>query len=260
MAAETSTQGLMEAAAEVARLAGNIALGHFRKRLDVETKQDGSPVTIADRAAEQAARDWLTARFPEDGLLGEEFGELRPGAKRRWIVDPIDGTRTFVRGVPLWGTLVACLEGERPLCGAAWSPAVDELLVAAPGQGCFWNDQRTRASEVSRVEDACVLITDDRFLEHPERSAGWHALAKRTALSRTWGDCYGYLLVATGRAEVMADEALSPWDAAALLPILEEAGATFTDWQGLRTAFGGSGIATNAALADEIRQLLGVPR
>ncbi|MCI0670359.1 MAG: histidinol-phosphatase [Myxococcaceae bacterium] len=255
---ETS-EGLMDAAAEVAQLAGGVALEHFRRRLVVETKRDGSPVTDADRAAERAARDWLTRRFPQDGILGEELGEERPEAPRRWVLDPIDGTRTFVRGVPLWGTLVGLVEGERVLCGAACFPAVGELLVAAPGKGCFWNGQRAQVSEVARVEDACVCITDDRFLQHPDRGERWRGLARRAALSRTWGDCYGYLLVATGRAEVMADEVLSPWDAVALLPIITEAGGAFTDWAGNPSAFGGNGIATNGALAREVRGLLGVP-
>jgi histidinol-phosphatase len=252
-------EGLMNAAAEVARLAGRVALEHFRRRVEVETKRDGSPVTVADRAAEQAARDWLTERFPNDGILGEEMGEVRQGAARRWILDPIDGTRTFVRGVPLWGTLVALTEGERVLAGAAYFPAVEELLVAAPGLGCFWNGSRTQVSEVKRVEEACVLITDDRFPHHPERGGRWRQLAQAAALSRTWGDCYGYMLVATGRAEVMADEVLSAWDAAALLPIITEAGGVFTDWEGRPSAFTGSAIATNGALAGEVRGLLGIP-
>jgi histidinol phosphatase-like enzyme (inositol monophosphatase family) len=251
-------QALMEAAAEVARLAGKVALEHFRGRLQVETKQDGSPVTAADRAAETAARQWLGRHFPQDGILGEEFGEERAGAARRWVIDPIDGTRTFVRGVPLWGTLVGLMEGPRVLAGCAYFPAVEELLVAAPGEGCFFNGARTRVSGVSRVEEACVLITDDRFHVHPDRGARWRQLAGRAALARTWGDCYGYLLVATGRAEVMADEVLSPWDAAALLPIIEEAGGRFTDWKGKSDVFGGNAIATNGALAAPVRDLLGV--
>ncbi|RJS24987.1 histidinol-phosphatase [Corallococcus sp. H22C18031201] len=250
-------QSLMRAAAEVARKAGDVALGYFRGGTAVDTKRDGTPVTAADRAAEQVARQWLEARFPQDGILGEEFGETRPGAPRRWILDPIDGTKTFIRGVPLWGTLVAVAEGERVVAGAAYFPAVGELIVAAPGQGCFWNDQRARVSTESDVSKAVVLATDERFFRYPERGAAWRELTLRAALSRTWGDCYGYLLVATGRAEVMVDEMLSPWDAAALQPIIEEAGGVFTDWTGARTSFGGSGIATNAVLAQDVRARLG---
>ncbi len=132
---KTESQSLMEAAAEVARKSGDVALDFFRKGVTVDIKGDGTPVTVADRTAEQTARDWIEKHFPEDGILGEEFGETRPGARRRWILDPIDGTKTFVRGVPLWGTLVAVAEGERILAGAAYFPPVGELLVAAPGAG-----------------------------------------------------------------------------------------------------------------------------
>lgn len=253
----TDSGNLMQAAAEVARLAGDVALGFFRGGIAVDTKSDGSPVTVADRTAESRAREWLGARFPQDGILGEEFGEARPGAKRRWILDPIDGTKTFIRGVPLWGTLVALAEGERILVGAAYFPAVRELLVAAPGQGCFWNDSRAAVSTQAELSQAVVLSTDERFPVYPERGAAWRALARDAAVDRTWGDCYGYLLVATGRAEVMVDELLSPWDGAALQPIIEEAGGVFTDWMGRRTAFGGDGIATNAAMARVVRERLG---
>jgi histidinol-phosphatase len=249
---------LMHAAAQVARVAGAVALRHYRSAgLRVEAKGDGSPVTVADREAETVARDWIEQRFPRDGILGEEFGLVRGDARRRWVLDPIDGTKTFVRGVPLWGTLVGVVEGERVLAGAAFFPAVDELLAAAPGQGCWWNGTQCRVSDTASLADATVLITDERFPDTPERRAPWRDLAARAGVSRTWGDCYGYLLVATGRAELMADDVMNPWDAAAVQPIIEEAGGVFTDWQGRPTAFGGSAIATNAALAGEIRAALG---
>jgi histidinol-phosphatase len=243
-------------AAELARITGMVALRHYRSRLTVETKADGSPVTIADRAAEEAARAWVRAHFPDDGILGEELGEERPGAPRRWVIDPIDGTKSFVRGAPLWGSLVALCEGDRVLAGAAYFPAVEELVAAAPGAGCWWNGSRCHVSNVDSLGDSTVLTTDERFRERPERRAGWLELAQAASVSRSWGDCFGYLLVATGRAEVMCDPILSPWDAAALQPIIEEAGGVFTDWAGIATAFGGSAIATNRALADDVRALL----
>jgi histidinol-phosphatase len=243
-------------AAELARITGTVALRHYRTHLTVETKADGSPVTVADRAAETAARAWVQSRFPQDGVRGEELGEERPGAARRCIIDPIDGTKSFVRGTPLWGSLVALCEGDRVLAGAAYFPAVDELLAAAPGAGCWWNGSRCRVSSVSALADATVLTTDERFPDRPERSTGWRALAQSVSVSRTWGDCFGYLLVATGRAEAMCDGTLSIWDAAALQPIIEEAGGVFTDWLGTPTVFGGSAIATNRLLADDVRALL----
>lgn len=243
-------------AAELAKLAGDIAIKHYRTGLTVEWKADGSPVTMADRAAETAAREWVNKYFPEDGLLGEEFGEDRPGAKRRWIIDPIDGTKTFVRGTPLWGSLVALCEGEKVLAGAAYFPAVGESIAAAPGAGCWWNGSLTTVSSVDSMSRAMVLITDDRCRERREFAASYDRVAAAAAISRTWGDCFGYLLVATGRAEAMFDSVMSPWDAAALQPIIEEAGGVFTDWSGKPTAFGGSSVATNAALSDTIRELL----
>ena len=252
-----SQETMLQAVTDVARVAGAAALRHFRTGVAVELKGDGSPVTAADRAAETAAREWIRLRFPSDGILGEEFGVTRPDARRRWVLDPIDGTKTFVRGVPLWGTLVALCEGETVLAGAAYFPAVEELVAAAPGEGCWWNGARCRVSDVSHLEKATVLATDERMHGDVGRQAAWHRLAEDAYVSRTWGDCYGYLLVATGRAEVMVDPIMNPWDACALQPVIEEAGGVFTDWQGRRTAFGGDTIATNAALSRVVRVALG---
>lgn len=246
---------LMEAAAELARLTGAVALEHFQRGVTVHLKADGSPVTEADRKAERAAREWLGEHFSADGILGEEFGE-RPGSSgRRWLLDPIDGTKTFIRGVPLWGSLVAVLDGDRVIAGAASFPAVDEHLAAAPGQGCWHNGTRCRVSTVSVLREAIVLTTDPKEFSGGRRSA-WQRLTAEAGLVRTWGDCYGYLLVATGRAEVMIDPRMNPWDAACLLPIVEEAGGRVTDWAGRVTAFGGSMIATNAALVEVVRERL----
>lgn len=247
-----------EAAAEAARRAGAEALRAWRSDLAVERKLDGSPVTAADRAAERAAREWIEPRFPNDGIVGEEFGETRPGAARRWLIDPIDGTKTYVRGVPLWGSLVALVEGERVLASAADFPALGESLAAAEGLGCLSNGAPCRVSTTDRLELATVLATDPLASGIAARAAAWRRLSARAALARTWGDCYGYLLVCTGRAEAMLDAALSPWDAAPVALLVREAGGAFTDWRGVATAFGDGGLATNAALAEEVRRCLGV--
>jgi histidinol phosphatase-like enzyme (inositol monophosphatase family) len=252
------TESLMQAAAEVARLAGTYALGYWRQGVAVETKGDGSPVTIADRGAEQLAREWISARFPQDGILGEEFGATRPEARRRWILDPIDGTKSFVRGVPLWGTLVAVAEGETVLAGATFCAPVDELVVAGLGAGCWWNGARCRVSNVDTLSAATVLTTDDRMGGIAAKRAGWESLAAQAGLVRSWGDCYGYVLLATGRADVMVDPLMNPWDSAAVAPIVTEAGGVFTDWQGRATPWGADAIATNAALARSARAALGV--
>jgi histidinol phosphatase-like enzyme (inositol monophosphatase family) len=247
---------LLEAAIDVARVAGDVALGHFKRGVSPEWKPDGSPVTPGDREAERAAREWLEKRFPQDGILGEEEGLTRGDARRRWILDPIDGTKTFLRRVPLWGTLVAVAEGEEILAGVAYFPAVAELLAAAPGEGCFCNGVKSSVSQVSDLRKATVLATDSEFGETPGYRKPWEALVHQAGISRTWGDCYGYLMVATGRAEAMVDGKMAPWDAACLLPIIEEAGGVLTDWQGRRTAFGGSTIATNRALDVPVRSTL----
>ena len=250
---------LLHAVEQLARLTGQVALRHYRTGLDVETKRDGSPVTVADRAAEEAARSWITERFPGDAILGEEFGAVGDERARRWIIDPIDGTKTFVRGVPLWGTLVGVTRGEEVLAGAVYCPAVDETVVAAVGEGCWWNGSRCRVSDCRELARATVLVTAAQFPNQPDRAARWRAIAAEAAVARTWGDCYGYLLVATGRAELMVDNLMSPWDAAALVPVIREAGGEFSDWNGRITAFGDGAMATNAALAAEARARLGVP-
>lgn len=243
----------------VARAAGAVALRHYRRDLTVETKADGSPVTIADRAAENAAVEWIRERFPNDGILAEEGGQYgSPNAERRWVVDPIDGTISFVRGVPLWGTMVGVMTAETIIAGVVFCPALGELVVAAHSEGCWYNGSRCNVSEVSDLARATILVTSERFPGKPERQDRWKTLAQQVAVSRTWGDCYGYLLVATGRAEVMADHRLGLWDYAPLVPIISEAGGVITDWRG-NTAFGGDAIATNRALADTVRRVLVSP-
>jgi histidinol-phosphatase len=244
---------LLEAVTDVARIAGETANRFFGTTIPVETKADGSPVTQADRAAEEAARAFIEAKFPEDGIMGEELGTTRPDARRRWLLDPIDGTKSFVRGVPLWGSLVAVVEGDNVLAGAIFIAAQGEMVAAARGEGCFWNGTRAHVSTVASLHEAVVLTTD------LATRGAMGELALRAAVARTWGDCYGYVLVATGRAEVMVDPVMSPWDIAALGPIVEEAGGVFTDLAGIRTGLGTSAVATNAALADEVRALLASP-
>jgi histidinol phosphatase-like enzyme (inositol monophosphatase family) len=249
---------LLTAAESLARHIGAVALRHYRSVLTIETKADGSPVTIADREAEEAARAWLAAHFPEDGILGEELGEQPGTSGRTWVIDPIDGTKSFVRGVPLWGSLVALVQGEKVLAGAAYFPAVEEILAAAPGEGCWWNGERARVSRTSTLAGATVLITDERSFRSAALRDGWRTLIGEADVARGWGDCFGYLLVATGRAEAMVDPIVNAWDAACFQPIIEEAGGVFTDFQGKRSAFGGSAIATNAALADSVREYFDV--
>jgi histidinol-phosphatase len=249
-------RNLLEFAVEVAWRAGRVTLAHFQTGIAAETKADASPVTVADREAEHLARELIEARFPRDGILGEEFGATRPDAARRWILDPIDGTRSFVRGVPFYGVMLALEEGGDAVLGVLHFPALGETVYAARGEGCWWDGRRARVSAVDRLEDAVVLTTDVENIEARGFGAGWERLRRRVSFVRTWGDCYGHALVATGRAEAMLDPILSPWDAAALRPIVEEAGGVYTDWTGNPTHLGESGVSTNAALSAEVRRLL----
>ena len=246
----------LQAVTEVARLAGGIANQHFRQHVPVETKLDGTPVTIADRSAEEAARQWIERRFPDDGILGEEFPIVRKEARRTWIIDPIDGTKTFIRGVPLWGSLVAVMEDKRIIAGAAVFPAMSEVISAAIGCGCWWNDSRAAVSLNDDLAQATILTSSSPFSDNEAVTRRWQQLESAALVSRTWGDCFGYLMVATGRAEVMADPVLSLWDIAAFLPIISEAGGVVTDFAGTETAFGGSAIATNRSLSASVRKIL----
>lgn len=238
----------MEAVIDVARLAGTRAMSYYRTRVTVEAKADGSPVTVADRSSEEAAREWIARRFPADGVIGEEFAAIRPDAQRQWVIDPIDGTKAFVRGVPLWGTLVAVMEGDRAIAGAAYFPAIatGDVIAAAEGAGAWWNGERCAVSAVTSLRESTVLTTDTRFAD----GARWDALARAARVARTWGDCFGYCLVATGRAEAMIDEVVSIWDIAPWKVIVPEAGGVISDW-------GRGAIATNAGVADAVRARLG---
>ena len=245
---KTELNELLELAVEIARGAGEITLQYLRKQPETSRKSDGSFVTIADRQAESYLRQRIGERFPDDGILGEEEGETRGKSGRRWILDPIDGTFAFVHGVPLYGVLIAVeIEGEISV-GVVNLPALGELVAAAKGLGCFLNGEPARVSATAELKDALLLSTS--FVGATE------LLQARAKVSRTWGDCYGYVLVATGRADVMVDRVMNLWDCAPLLPIMEEAGGTFTDWRGVRTADGGNSIATNGMLFGEVMSLI----
>jgi histidinol phosphatase-like enzyme (inositol monophosphatase family) len=241
--------------------AGKATLRHFQTRLAVERKADQSPVTAADRESEAILHARLGREFPGDAFLGEEGGE-RPGTTGyRWIVDPLDGTKSFVQGSPLYGVLVGLEDPDgEPVLGAVYLPALDEMVAAARGEGCSWNGRRAAVSGVTALADACLLYTSLKAFEETKRMDVLRTCLVRVRLVRGWGDCYGHILVATGRAEAIIEPVLNVWDCAALLPILEEAGGTFTAWDGRRTIHGKSGISTNGKITAELRALLDAPR
>jgi histidinol phosphatase-like enzyme (inositol monophosphatase family) len=247
---------LLDFANQLAWEAGKITLRHFQTGLRPDIKADDSPVTAADRESEQFMRAAIAARYPGHAILGEEYGETNPGASHRWILDPIDGTRTFVRGVPLYGVMVGLERAGEPVLGVVNMPALGEIVHAAQGLGCHWNGRRCRVSGVATLSEALLVSTGVTGYERHGKGESWGRLVEAAGMLRTWADCYGYLLVATGRAEVALDPIMSVWDCAALLPILEEAGGTFTNWRGERTIWGGEAIATNGAVRDEVMGLL----
>jgi myo-inositol-1(or 4)-monophosphatase len=255
----TDLRDLLGFAQEIAYQAGRSTLGYFRRRLAVEVKDDASPVTAADREAEQVLRHAIAERHPDHEVQGEEFGEAGRGSSHRWILDPIDGTRSFIRGVPLYSTLVGLeIEGEMAV-GVAYFPGLDEMVAAATGLGCTWNGRPVRTSTVSRLDRALLVYTDVGEIA-AERPGAWDRLRAATSLQRGFADAYGGCMVATGRAEVAVDGVMKPWDCAALMPILREAGGTFTDWSGRPTISGGNGVSTNGLLLEAVlRVLAGAP-
>lgn len=249
-------------AVKVATAAGDSTLSHFRDReLKVDRKADQSPVTVADRAAEQLLRERISDRFPTDGILGEEFGVQAGSSAFQWILDPIDGTKSFIHGVPLYTTLVAVLQENEPLIGVVYAPAIAETVYAAKGGGCWHIDgparepRRTFVSKIDRLSES-LLVTSEiaSFTTHRAKDAlnVFIELQQVARLARTWGDGYGYLMVATGRAEVAIDPVMNLWDAAPLQTVIEEAGGHFVDWQGNPTVYAGESIATNGRVTEEV--------
>ena len=247
---EKTLSSLLDFAQEAAWQAGKVTLSYFGTSIVPELKSDQTPVTVADRQAEERLRVLIEARFPEHAILGEEYGETNARARYRWILDPIDGTKSFVQGVPLYGVLIGLECDGEPLLGVCNLPALGEMVAAARGLGCTLNGRRVAVSAVDRLSDAVMLATGVATF------TGYAELAAATRLKRTWGDCYGHILVATGRAELMLDPVMNVWDCAALLPILQEAGGTFTDWQGNATIHGASAISTNGRLFEEVMSLI----
>jgi myo-inositol-1(or 4)-monophosphatase len=242
-------------ATETAWHAGQLTLGYFQTGLRPDRKADESPVTIADREAEEYIRERIATAYPNDGLLGEEFG-ASGSTQRRWIIDPIDGTRTYVRGVPLYAVLIALeVDGEIPV-GVAYYPALGEMLAAARGAGCWWNGRPARVSTTADLDQALIAFTDAATFGPYGRDAAWVRFRDSGATVRGWSDAYGYLLVATGRAEVMLDPIMSVWDCAPFLPILQEAGGYFGDWDGNPTIRGGEAMACNEALLPQVLSLI----
>ncbi len=244
-------------AIELATEAGASTLEWFQSAaLAVEHKGDGSPVTAADLAAERLVRDRLAERHPDDGVVGEEHADTEGTNGRRWVVDPIDGTKAFTKGVPLYATLIALIDEHGPAVGVIHLPALGETVAAGRGLGATLNGRPCRVSDHGSLDGAYAMTSGFGYWP----PAALERVLDRKVVFRTWGDAYGYALVASGRAEAMVDPLANPWDVAPMAVIIPEAGGRFTTITGddsVDSWRGGSGIATNGHLHDDLLELVG---
>lgn len=245
---------LYDFALSLADRAGKNTLKYFRQSFEIETKPDSSPVTIADKSTEELLRSEIEKRFPDDGIVGEEFGVKAGKTGRRWIIDPIDGTKSFVRGFPAYGNLIGVVEGELPIIGVVHCPAMGESVSAYQGGGCFYNGEPCQVSKVDDAAKATALSSDFRDCAERWGAPSLLRLFKETKLQRSWGDCYGYLMVATGRAEIMVDAYLHIWDVAALAPVIQEAGGVCTGIDGTFDVNVDHLVATNGLFHEQALQ------
>jgi len=251
-----SLQALMEFAVETAYLAGRSTLAYFGTGVQTDFKSDNSPVTIADRKAEELIRGRIEKAYPTHAIIGEEYGRQEAnGADHHWYIDPIDGTKAFIRGVPLYGVLLGLEVEGKVQVGVAYFPALDEMIFAATGLGCWWNGRRACVSEVSELSKAYMATTSVQTFARCGRKAAFERIAQRCYFQAGWSDAYGYLLVATGRVEIMIDPVMSAWDCGPFPPILSEAGGYVGDWKGNVTIHAKEGLATNQALLGEVLDL-----
>ena len=245
---ERDLQRVLDFAVEAAHEAGAVTLRYFQAGVAHELKPDKTPVTVADRAAEELLRGRIAAAFPDHGIVGEELGEQRGPSPARWILDPIDGTVSFMSGVPLYSVLIGFEWEGQMLAGVLHLPALKETVYAARGLGCRWNGRSARVSDVADLSQARFVLTSVKLMYQHGRGAVYERLRDACGLDRGWSDAYGYALLATGRAELLVDPVMSLWDTAALVPIVTEAGGTITDWAGRPTHTAPEILATNGHL------------
>jgi myo-inositol-1(or 4)-monophosphatase len=239
----------LQFAVELAEQAGLLTLRYFsHKSLQVFTKRDATPVTEADRKAEELIRGAISSRYADDGVLGEEFDERPSRSNRRWIIDPIDGTKAFIHGVPLYGVMIALeVDGSIQL-GVVHFPALNEMYYAEKGCGAFLNGAAISVTTIAEPGNATVVFTEKEYLLDPPSLHPVDVLRREAGLVRGWGDCYGHMLVASGRADVAVDKIMSPWDCAALIPIVTEAGGLCFDYRGETTIYGEGLVSANSAI------------
>lgn len=219
----------------------------FNPDVAVESKADNTPVTIADRGAERLMRRMIRDQFPAHGIVGEEFGAENVDAEWVWVIDPVDGTRSFAAGCPLFGTLIALARAGQPVLGCIHQPVLRQLCIG-DGESTTLNGRAVRVRRCDRIEDALLLGSDPFTPGKHHDGAAFERLARRARLYRTWGDCHGYLLLATGMADIMTDAIMNPWDIQALIPVVRGAGGVITDWNGNDPVKGASIVAAGPEL------------
>lgn len=239
----------------LAHASGEVIMRYFRRDFTVETKADESPVTIADRGAEEIMREMIMKEYPEHGIIGEEFGNYNEDAEFQWVLDPIDGTKSFVSGTFLFGTLIGLLQNGQPVVGAIHHPVTAHLLVG-DGREARLNGEIARVRETRDLRDAVMLYTDFIHVGEYQNEAAFRQLMGMTSFNRTWGDCHGYFLLATGGADIMLDPIMHLWDIVALVPIIEGAGGVITSWSGGAPLSGNGVIASNRQLHSEVLLVL----
>lgn len=252
-----SLPDLLNFARQTAFEAGRLTLGYFQTGVKPDFKADDSPVTVADKKAEELIRARIETAYPAHAILGEEFGETRAGASHRWIVDPIDGTKSFMCGVPIYGVLIGLeIEGECR-AGVAYFPALDEMISAATGLGCDLNGRACRVSEQADLSRAVMSHADTSAYAKHGKAEPWKRLQNAVYYNAGWCDAYGYLLVASGRIEIMSDPVMNIWDCAPFLPILREAGGYFGDWSGNEGIAAGESLGTSQQLLAQVLKVVG---
>lgn len=244
-----------QSAINIAKQGGAHTLKYFNKSFEVERKSDDSPVTVADRETESKMREAITELFPDHGIVGEEFDDVNPESPMQWILDPIDGTKSFIHGVPLYTTLIGVVVEGDPQVGIIYAPALNELCDAAKGKGARLNGESCSVRSCDSLAEASFLSTDCYTSAKFDYGDAFDALIEQTRLHRTWGDAYGHMLVATGRADLMFDPILNIWDAAPLLTIMHEAGGVFSDTEGNETIESGNGFSCSRELMPEVLEV-----
>jgi histidinol-phosphatase len=245
-----------EVAVNAAQQAGAFALKHFDQDVAVEWKADNSPVTLADRGSEELLRKALLERFPGDGFLGEEFGATAGTSGYRWIIDPIDGTRSFVRGIPIWACMIGLEYKGELIAGVVYLPAMKQVYRALRGDGAFRDERRLRVSDVAAIDRAHVYYSSISWFSKAGHDRQFLELVNLTERQRGFGDFYGFMMVAQGSGEIMVEHGVHPWDLAAIVPIVEEAGGKLTAWDGKLDIDRPDVLATNGVLHEKALRVI----